>query len=61
MLGLNPTMQAVGRQLAAVPHDLYLVRLIHGQSRRAFSGERLWTAAQLTFPATLRFLRARNQ
>jgi hypothetical protein len=60
-LGLNLTMQAVGRQLAAMPHDLYLVRLIHGQTRRAFPGERLWTAAQLTYPATLRFLRARNR
>lgn len=60
-LGLNLTMQAVGRQLAAMPHDLYLIRLIHGRSRRAFPGERLWTAAQLTYPATLRFLRARNR
>jgi hypothetical protein len=60
-LGLNLTMQAVGRQLAAMPHDLYLVRLIHCQTRRAFPGERLWTAAQLTYPATVRFLRARNR
>jgi hypothetical protein len=44
-----------------MPHDLYLVRLIHCQTRRAFPGERLWTAAQLTYPATVRFLRARNQ
>jgi len=60
-LGLNLTMQAVRRHLAAMPHDLYLVRLIHGQTRRAFPGERLWTAAQLTYPATLRFLRVRNR
>jgi hypothetical protein len=60
-LGLHLTMQAVGRQLAAMPHDLYLVRLIHGQTRRAFPGERLWTAAQLTYPGTIRFLRARNR
>jgi hypothetical protein len=60
-LGLNLTMQAVGRQLAAIPHDLYLVRLIHGQTRRAFPGDRLWTAAQLTYPATVRFLRVRNR
>jgi hypothetical protein len=60
-LGLNLTMQGVGRQLAAMPHDLYLVRLIHGQTRRAFPGERLWTAAQLTYPTTVRFLRARNR
>jgi hypothetical protein len=59
--GLNLTMQAVRRQLAALPHDLYLVRLIHSQTRKAFPGERLWTAAQLTHPATIRFLRVRNR
>lgn len=59
--GLYLTMQAIRRQLAAMPHDLYLVRLIHCQTRRAFPGERLWTAAQLTHPATIRFLRVRNR
>ena len=59
--GLNLTLRAVRRQLAAMPHDLYLVRLIHNQTRRAFPGERLWTAAQLIHPATLRFLRVRNR
>jgi len=59
--GLNLTLRAVRRQIAAMPHDLYLVRLIHNQTRRAFPGERLWTAAQLVHPATLRFLRVRNQ
>jgi hypothetical protein len=59
--GLNLTMQAVRRQLAAMPHDLYLVRLIHSQTRRSFPGERLWTAAQLAHPATVRFLRVRNR
>jgi hypothetical protein len=59
--GLNLTLQAIRRQLAAMPHDLYLVRLIHSQTRRAFPGERLWTAAQLTHPATVRFLRVRNR
>jgi len=60
-LGLNLTMQAIRRQLAAMPHDLYLVRLIHSQTRRAFPGERLWTTAQLTHPTTVRFLRVRNR
>ena len=59
--GLNLTLRAVRRQIAAMPHDLYLIRLIHNQTRRAFPGERLWTAAQLTHPATLRFLRVRNR
>src|SRR5215831_17107155 len=59
--GLNLTWRAVRRQLAGMPHDLYLIRLIHSQTRRAFPGERLWTAAQLIHPATLRFLRVRNR
>ena len=44
-----------------MPHNLYLVRLIHYQTRRAFPGERLWIAAQLSHPATIRFLRVRNR
>jgi hypothetical protein len=59
--GLNLTLRAVCRQIAAMPHDLYLIRLIHNRTRRAFPGERLWTATQLTHPATLRFLRVRNR
>jgi hypothetical protein len=59
--GLNLTLRAVRRQIAAMPFDLYLVRLIHNQTRRAFPGERLWTAGQLNHPATLRFLRVRNR
>jgi len=43
-----------------MPNELYLVRLIHHQTGRPFPGERLWTAAQLVHPATIRFLRARN-
>ena len=59
--GLNLTMQAIRQQLAGMPHDLYLVRLIHALTRNAFPGERLWTAAQLSHPATIRFLRVRNR
>ena len=59
--GLNLTLQAIRRQLTAMPHDLYLIRLIHHPTKRAFPGERLWTAAQLSHPATVRFLRARNR
>jgi RepB DNA-primase from phage plasmid len=59
--GLNLTLQAIRRQLAAMPHDLYLIRLIHSRTRGAFPGERLWTASQLTHPATVRFLRVRNR
>jgi RepB DNA-primase from phage plasmid len=59
--GLLLTMQAIRRQLAAMPHDLYLVRLIHHRTRRPFPGERLWSAAQLLHPATVSFLRIRNR
>jgi hypothetical protein len=59
--GLALTVQAIQRQLAAMPHDLYLVRLIHQATRRPFPGERLWTPAQLTHVATVRFLRVRNR
>lgn len=59
--GLTLTWHAVRRQLAALPHELYLVRLIHAVTKRPFPGERLWTAAQLMHLATLRFLRVRNR
>src|SRR5215470_2136284 len=60
-LGLNLTSRAIRRQLAAMPCELYLVRLIHNPSKRPFPGERLWTATQLTNLATIRFLRVRNR
>ena len=59
--GFFLTLQAIRRQLAAMPHDLYLVRLIHHRTRQAFPGERLWTAEQLANAATVRFLRVRNR
>jgi hypothetical protein len=54
------TLQSIRRQLSAMPNELYLIRLIHSQTHRAFPGERLWTADQLANAATVRFLRARN-
>jgi hypothetical protein len=59
--GFFLTRHAILRQVAAMPWDLYRVRLIHQETRRAFPGERLWTAAQLAHGATVRFLRARNR
>jgi hypothetical protein len=59
--GLTLTWHAVRRQLTAMPHELYLVRLIHAVTKRPFPGERLWTPAQLMSLATLRFLRVRNR
>jgi hypothetical protein len=58
--GFFLTWQAIRRQLAAMPSDLYLVRLIHHLTGRPFPGERLWTATQLVGASTIRFLRARN-
>lgn len=58
--GFFLTLQAIRTQLAAMPNELYLVRLIHHLTRTAFPGERLWTAEQLTSAATVRFLRVRN-
>jgi RepB DNA-primase N-terminal domain/RepB DNA-primase C-terminal helical domain len=59
--GFLLTAQAIRRQLTAMPHDLYLVRLIHNLTRRPFPGERLWNATQLLHPATVSFLRIRNR
>jgi RepB DNA-primase from phage plasmid len=59
--GLFVTLQAIRRQLMAMPHEIYLIRLIHQFTRQPFPGERLWTASQLTEAATVRFLRVRNR
>jgi hypothetical protein len=59
--GLALTMQAIRRQLAAMPYDLYRLRLIHNQTRRPLPGQRLWTRDELLRPANVRFLRIRNR
>lgn len=59
--GPKLTMQAIHRQLAAMPCPLYLVRLIHHGTRRVWPGDRIWTAAQLLDPAAIGFLRIRNR
>ncbi|HEV2714746.1 MAG TPA: DNA-primase RepB domain-containing protein [Terriglobales bacterium] len=58
--GFFLTLHAVRRQLAAMPNDFYLIRLIHGCTRRPCPGERLWDLGQLARGSVLRFLRARN-
>jgi hypothetical protein len=60
-LGLALTSQAIRRQLAAMPCELYLVRLMDSVTKRPFPGERLWTATQLESLSTIRFLRVRNR
>jgi RepB DNA-primase from phage plasmid len=59
--GFFITLQAIRRQLAAMPHELYLIRLIHHTTREPFPGERLWTAPQLRYAPAVRFLRMRNR
>lgn len=54
------TQQAVRRQLAAMPNELYLIRLIHSIKRTPAPGQRLWTAQELTCDRVVRFLRANN-
>ena len=60
-IGFLLSSQAIRRQLAAMPSDAYLIRLIHHRTRRPFPGERLWPVAQLLLEPTIRFLRARNR
>lgn len=59
--GFRLTELAVRRQLTAMPHDLYRLRLIHNRTRQAFRGQRLWTTSELLAEANLRFLRIRNR
>lgn len=59
--GFFLTRQAIRRQLAAMPCHLYLIRLIHSRTRRADTGERIWSACQVLHGATVRFLRLRNR
>ena len=59
--GFFLTLQAMRRQLAAMPCDYYQIRLIHSGSRRPFPGDRVWSALQLTRGITVGFLRLRNR
>jgi hypothetical protein len=58
--GFFLTWRAIRSQLAAMPYELYLIRLIHQPTGRPFPGERLWTADQLGRAPVVRFLRVRN-
>lgn len=59
--GFFISLQAMRRQLAAMPCDYYQIRLIHGSSRRPFSGEHVGSAVQLLRGPMVRFLRLRNR
>ncbi len=58
--GFFISLQAVRRQLVAMPNELYLLRLIHRQTRKPFPAEPLWTGFQLSRGSMVRFLRLRN-
>jgi hypothetical protein len=55
------TLWAIQRQLAAMPCDLYRLRLIHHRSRSPLPAPELWTAVQLTYRPMVRLLRLRNR
>jgi hypothetical protein len=59
--GFFLTLQAMRRQLAAMPCDYYQIRLIHSLSRKPFPADQVWSAPQLTRPAMVAFLRLRNR
>jgi hypothetical protein len=59
--GFFLTLQAMRRQLTAMPCDYYQIRLIHGSSRKPFPGDRVWSAVQLTRGTMVAFLRLRNR
>jgi hypothetical protein len=58
--GFFITLQTVRRQLAAMPSDLYQLRLIHHHTRQPVPLQTVWTAPQLAHPAFLRLLRLHN-
>jgi hypothetical protein len=60
-LGLFLTCQAISRQLAAMPNEFYLIRLIHSLTRRAAPVRRLWIAQDLARASVVRCLRERNE
>jgi hypothetical protein len=59
--GFFLSLQAIRRQLAAMPHQVYLIRLIHHSTRRPCPGERLWAATELSSSRTVAFLCLRNR
>jgi hypothetical protein len=44
--GFFLTLQAMRRQLAAMPCDYHQIRLIHGGSRKPFPGDRVWSVSK---------------
>src|SRR5262249_42694071 len=59
--GFFLTLQAMRRQLEAMPCDYYQLRLIHSLSRKPFPADQVWSAQQLTRAPMVAFLRLRNR
>jgi len=59
--GFFLTLQAMRRQLAAMPCDYYQIRLIHSLTRKPFPADQVWSSPQLTRGAMVAFLRLRNR
>jgi len=59
--GFFLTLQAMRRQLTAMPCDYYQLRLIHSLSRKPFPADQVWSAQQLTGAPRVAFLRLRNR
>src|SRR5215813_1061465 len=59
--GFFLTLQAMRRQLAAMPCDYYQIRLIHSLTRKPFPADQVWSSPQLTRGAMVSFLRLRNR
>ena len=59
--GFFITLAAVRRQMAAMPSDFYLLRLVHHHTGELFPAQPFWSAIQLTRGSMVRFLRQRNR
>ena len=59
--GFFITLQAIRRQLAAMPNESYMVRLIHHQTGSPYPGERIWSAGLLSAGPAVAFLRSGNR
>jgi hypothetical protein len=55
------TQQAIRHQLAAMPNNLYLIRMIHSVERKLAPAKSLWTAEELARDHVVRSLRADNR
>jgi len=55
------TQHAIRRQVAAMPNQLYLIRIIHSVERKPVPAKSLWTGEELVRDRVVRSLRADNR